>query len=157
MTQKECFKLFEKHFDQIKKEFLAHKIQAKLDQHDFSDGAGTYVKGEWYAIGVSIIDYKGHNENTFPTLYKILEKFPYKMNCAFMIVEPNTSIGTHKDKEGGWRYQLCLDDGGGDNSGLDYCFVNENGWPQTETHIFKTGNSIIIQPGKMMELPVLNI
>ena len=40
MTQKECFKLFEKHFDQIKKEFLAHKIQAKLDQHDFSDGAG---------------------------------------------------------------------------------------------------------------------
>jgi hypothetical protein len=71
------------------------------------------------------------------------------MNCAFMIVEPNTSIGTHKDKEGGWRYQLCIDDGGGDNSGLDYCFVNEQGWPQTETHIFKTGNSLVIQPGKM--------
>jgi len=36
MTQKECFKLFEKHFDQIKQEFLAHNIKAKLDQHDFS-------------------------------------------------------------------------------------------------------------------------
>ena len=83
MTQKECFKLFEKHFDQIKKEFLAHKIQAKLDQHDFSDGAGTYVQGEWYAIGVSCINKKVQEESTYPTLYKILEKFPYTIffNC----------------------------------------------------------------------------
>ena len=29
-----------------------------------------------------------------------------------------------------------------------FCFVNKQGWPQTETHIFKTGNSLIIQPGK---------
>ena len=70
------------------------------------------------------------------------------MNCAFMIVEPNTSIGTHRDREGGWRYQLCIDDGGGDQSGIDYSFINKDGWPQIETHIFKTGNSIVIQPGK---------
>ena len=65
-----------------------------------------------------------------------------------MIVESNTSIGTHKDREGGWRYQLCIDDGGGDQSGIDYSFINKDGWPQIETHIFKTGNSIVIQPGK---------
>tara|TARA_E500000318_G_scaffold26530_1_gene26568 strand:+ start:1599 stop:2216 length:618 start_codon:yes stop_codon:yes gene_type:complete len=149
MRQQDCFKLFDKHFNHIKQEFLNHKNQTKLNQHDFSDGAGTYVKGEWYAIGISCMDIKVQNEKLYPILYSILNKFPYKMNCAFMVVEPNTSIGTHKDKEGGWRYQLCIDDGGGDNSGLDYCFVNKDGWPQTETHIFKTGNSIVIQPGIM--------
>ena len=148
MTQKECFKLLKKHFDQIKQEFLNHKNQTKLNQGDFSDGAGTYVKGEWYAVGISCMDTKVQNPKLYPTLYSILEKFPYKMNCAFMIVEPNTSIGTHKDREGGWRYQLCIDDGGGDQSGIDYSFINKDGWPQIETHIFKTGNSIIIQPGK---------
>ena len=44
MTQKECFKLFEKHFDQIKQEFLAHNIKAKLDQHDFSEEIYIYVQ-----------------------------------------------------------------------------------------------------------------
>ena len=102
MTQKECFKLFEKHFDQIKKEFLAHKIQAKLDQHDFSDGAGTYVKGKWYAIGISSGKRKVQHNKQYPVLYSILDKFKYKMNCAIMVVKPNTSIGTHRDKEGGF-------------------------------------------------------
>ena len=148
MTQKECFNLLKKHFDQIKQEFLNHKNQTKLNQGDFSDGAGTYVKGEWYAVGISCMDTKVQNPKLYPTLYSILEKFPYKMNCAFMIVEPNTSIGTHKDREGGWRYQLCIDDGGGDQSGIDYSFINKDGWPQIETHIFKTVNSIVIQPGK---------
>ena len=148
MTQKECFNLLKKHFDQIKQEFLNHKNQTKLNQGDFSDGAGTYVKGEWYAVGISCMDTKVQDPKLYPTLYSILAKFKYKMNCAIMVVKPNTSIGTHRDKEGGWRYQLCLDDGGGKNSGLDYCFVNKDGWAQTETHIFQTGNSIIIQPGK---------
>ena len=34
MTQKECFKLFEKHFDQIKQEFLAHNIKVSTE-NDF--------------------------------------------------------------------------------------------------------------------------
>jgi hypothetical protein len=148
MTQKECFNLFDQHFDQIKQEYFNHKNPALLTQHDFSDGAGTYVEGNWYAIGISSGKRKVQHNKQYPVLYSILDKFKYKMNCAIMVVKPNTSIGTHRDKEGGWRYQLCLDDGGGDNSGLDYCFVNKQGWPQTETHIFKNGNSIIIQPGK---------
>ena len=148
MTQKECLNLFDQHFDQIKQEYFNHKNPALLTQHDFSDGAGTYVEGNWYAIGITSGKRKVQHNKQYPVLYSILDKFKYKMNCAIMVVKPNTSIGTHRDKEGGWRYQLCLDDGGGDNSGLDYCFVNKQGWPQTETHIFKNGNSIIIQPGK---------
>ncbi len=146
--QQECFKLFEKHFNQIRQEYFNHKNPPLLTQHDFSDGAGTYVEGNWYAVGISSGDRKVQDVKTYPVLYSILDKFSYKMNCAFMIVKPQTSIGTHKDREGGWRYQLCIDDGGGDNSGLNYAYVNENGWPQTETHTFKDGNSVIIQPGK---------
>lgn len=148
MTQKECFKLFDKHYDQIKHEYLNHKNPALLTQHDFSDGAKTYVEGNWYAVGISSGDRKVNNVKTYPILYSILDQFKYKMNCAFMIVKPNTSIGTHRDREGGWRYQLCIDDGGGDQSGLDYMYCNEQGWPQTETHIFKNGDSIIIKPGQ---------
>ena len=77
MTQKECFNLLKKHFDQIKQEFLNHKNQTKLNQGDFSDGAGTYVKGEWYAVGISCMDTKVQNPKLYPTLYSILEKFPY--------------------------------------------------------------------------------
>ena len=89
MTQKECFKLLKNHFDEIKQEFLNHKNQTKLNQGDFSDGAGTYVKGEWYAVGISCMDTKVQKPELYPTLYSIPEKFPYKMNCAFMIVEPS--------------------------------------------------------------------
>ena len=64
MTQKECFKLFDQHFDQIKQEYLNHKNPALLTQHDFSDGAGTYVEGNWYAIGISSEETKGQDIKT---------------------------------------------------------------------------------------------
>ena len=135
-------------YSSIVKEYHSHKNPTYLTQHDFSDGADTYVEGNWYALGISSGDIKGQDPSQYPILYSILDEFPYKMNCAFMIVKPNTKVGTHRDREGGWRYQLCIDDGGGNDSGLDYSYVNDNGWPQQETHIFKNGNSIIIQPGK---------
>ena len=148
--QKTCFEIFKTHYKSIAEEYQNHKNPTYLDQHDFSDGADTYVEGTWYAVGISSEDRKVQEESTYPILYSILDKFPYKMNCAFMVVKPNTTIGNHKDKEGGWRYQLTIDDGGGDNSGINYTYVNEEGWPQQETHIFKNGNSVIIQPGKQL-------
>jgi len=73
MTQKECFKLFDKHYDQIKHEYLNHKNPALLTQHDFSDGAKTYVEGNWYAVGISSGDRKVNNIEQYPILYSILE------------------------------------------------------------------------------------
>ena len=143
MTQKECFKLFDKHYDQIKHEYLNHKNPALLTQHDFSDGAKTYVEGNWYAVGISSGDRKVNNVKTYPILYSILRRFPYKTNVAIMTVGPDTKIGNHTDNEGGWRYQMCLEDGGGDQSGM---YVLNLDTQKQELYTWKTGEAFVFQP-----------
>ena len=85
---------------------------------DFDDKSGDYVNGEWQALGIQSGEHEGQSFNDYPMLYSILRKFPYKTLVSIMTVGPNTKIGNHTDNEGGWRYQLCLDDGGGDQSGM---------------------------------------
>ena len=75
--------------------------------------------------------------------HKKIRKFPYKTNVAFMTVGQNTKIGNHKDSEGGWRYQLCIDDGGGDQSGMYYKDVETK---EKKLHIWKNGETFIFQP-----------
>ena len=60
-----------------------------------------------------------------------------------MTVGPNTKIGNHTDNEGGWRYQLCLDDGGGDQSGM---YVMNLETRKQELYTWKTGDAFVFQP-----------
>ena len=72
-----------------------------------------------------------------------IRKFPYKTNVAIMTVGPGTRIGNHTDDEGGWRYQLCLDDGGGHNSGM---YVKNLQTKKQELYTWKSGEAYIFQP-----------
>ena len=162
--QGECFKLLDKHFEEIKHEFNSQPNKVFLDPEDFSDGVrglpndytdkdqfypgdtdhqGDYVQGEWRALGIQAGDNEGQSFNDYPMLYTILRKFPYKTNVAFMTVGQNTKIGNHIDDEGGWRYQLCIDDGGGDQSGMYYKDVETK---EKKLHIWKNGETFIFQP-----------
>ena len=60
-----------------------------------------------------------------------------------MTVGPDTKIGNHRDSEGGWRYQMCIDDGGGDQSGMYYKDVETK---EKKLHIWKTGDAFVFQP-----------
>ena len=60
-----------------------------------------------------------------------------------MTVGPNTKIGNHTDNEGGWRYQMCLDDGGGDQSGM---YVMNLETKKQELYTWKTGEAFVFQP-----------
>ena len=60
-----------------------------------------------------------------------------------MTVGPGTRIGNHTDDEGGWRYQLCLDDGGGHNSGM---YVKNLQTKKQELYTWKSGEAYIFQP-----------
>ena len=102
-----------------------------------------YVQGEWKALGIGSADHEAQSFNDYPMLYSILRKFPYKTNIAIMTVGPNTKIGNHRDSEGGWRYQMCIDDGGGDQSGMYYKDVETK---EKKLHIWKTGDSFVFQP-----------
>ena len=125
--QGQCFLQLEKYFEEIKHEFDSQPNKTFLEPEDFSDSvrglpddfddkSGDYVSGEWKALGIQSGDHEGQKFEDYPILYSILRKFPYKTNVAIMTVGPNTKIGNHTDNEGGWRYQLCLEDGGGTNS-----------------------------------------
>ena len=154
--QGECFRLLDKHFEDIKQEYLSQPNKVFLHPEDFSDGVrgsredftdtdrpGDYVKGDWRALGISSGEHEGQSDRDYPVLYSILRKFPYKTNVAFMVVGPNTSIGTHTDKEGGWRYQLCMDDGGGTDSGMFYQDLDTK---EKILHTWKTGDAFVFQP-----------
>ena len=60
-----------------------------------------------------------------------------------MTVGPNTKIGNHTDNEGGWRYQMCLDDGGGNQSGMYVMNLQTN---RQELYTWKTGEAFVFQP-----------
>ena len=120
--QGECFTQLEKYWSEIKHEFDSQSSKTFLQPEDFSDSvrglpddfddkSGDYVHGEWQALGIHSGDKELQDFNDYPMLYSMLRKFPYKTNVAIMIVGPDTKIGNHTDNEGGWRYQLCLDDG----------------------------------------------
>jgi hypothetical protein len=152
--QGECFKLLDKHCKEIRHEFNSQPNKTFLNPEDFSDGvrgspddfedgSGDYVQGEWKALGILSGDNEGQPFNDYPMLYTILRKFPYKTNVAFMTVGPNTKIGNHKDDEGGWRYQLCIDDGGGTQSGM---YVTNLKNKKQELYTWKTGEAFIFQP-----------
>jgi hypothetical protein len=156
--QGECFRLLEQNFEKIRQEYINKQDKIFLDPEDFSDGVrgladdfsdtdrpGDYVKGDWRALGISSGEHEGQAYENFPTLYDILRKFPYKTNVAFMVVGPNTSIGTHQDDEGGWRFQMCFDDGGGDDSGMYYQDLITK---EKRLHTFKTGNQFAFKPGE---------
>ena len=64
-----------------------------------------------------------------------------------MTVGPNTKIGNHTDNEGGWRYQLCLDDGGGDQSGMHVMNLETK---QQDLMLWKTGEAYVFQPDKQL-------
>ena len=145
-NQEECFRLLKKHYKKIKREYLKFNNKVFAEAKDFSQDVQYVNGGTWNAMGIYICDKKLQDEKSFPTLYKILDNFPYKMIVSFMVVGAGTEIGEHIDKEKGWKYHITLDDGGGDNSGMDYNFINNNGWPQIETHIFKEGETITFKP-----------
>ena len=153
--QGECFRQLDKHWLDIKHEFDSQPNKVFLDPEDFSDSvrglpddfddrSGVYVHGEWRALGIQSGDHEGQSFNDYPMLYSILRKFPYKTNVAIMTVGPNTKIGNHTDNEGGWRYQMCLDDGGGDQSGM---WVMNLDTKQQELMTWKTGKAYVFQPG----------
>jgi len=150
-----CFKKLEKHHTQITHEFNSHKNKRFLEPEDFSDSvrgapedfdnkSGDYVHGEWQALPICIDNKNMQSNNDYPMLYDILKHFPYKINVAIMQVGPNTQIGNHTDNEGGWRYQMCLDDGGGDESGM---YVMNLKTKQQDLHTWRTGHAYIFQPG----------
>ena len=60
-----------------------------------------------------------------------------------MTVGPNTKIGNHKDSEGGWRYQLCIDDWGGTDSGM---YVHGSRDQEKSTAHWKSGDAFVFQP-----------
>jgi hypothetical protein len=153
--QGECFRQLDKHWQDIKHEFDSQPNKTFLDPEDFSDSvrglpddfddrSGDYVHGEWRALGIQSGDHEGQSFNDYPMLYSILRKFPYKTNVAIMTVGANTKIGNHTDNEGGWRYQMCLDDGGGDQSGM---WVLNLDTKEQELMTWKTGEAYVFQPG----------
>ena len=144
--QEKCFILLKKHYKKIKREYLKFNNKVFAEAKDFSQDVQYVNGGTWNAMGIYICDKKLQDEKSFPTLYKILDNFPYKMIVSFMVVGAGTEIGDHTDKEKGWKYHITLDDGGGSNSGMDYNFINNKGWPQIETHIFKEGETITFKP-----------
>ena len=162
--QGECFKKLDKHFEEIRHEFFSQSNKIFLSPEDFSNSVrgepqdytdedffykgdterrGDYVQGEWKALGIATGDHEYQNFNDYPMLYSILRKFPYKTNVAIMTVGANTKIGNHRDSEGGWRYQMCIEDGGGDQSGMYYKDVETK---EKKLHIWKTGDAFIFQP-----------
>jgi len=152
--QGECFRQLEKHWQNIKHEFDSQTNKVFLDPEDFSDSvrgkpddfdnkSGDYVHGEWQALGIQSGEKELQDFNDYPMLYSILRKFPYKTNVAIMTVGPNTQIGNHTDNEGGWRYQMCLDDGGGDDSGMYVLNLVSN---QQELYTWKSGQAFVLQP-----------
>ena len=145
-NQEECFRLLKKHYKKIKREYLKFNNKVFAEAKDFSQDVQYVNGGTWNAMGIYICDKKLQDEKSFPTLYKILDNFPYKMIVSFMVVGAGTEIGDHTDKEKGWKYHITLDDGGGSDSGMDYNFINNEGWPQIETHIFKEGETITFKP-----------
>ena len=145
-NQEKCFRLLKKHYKKIKREYLKFNNKVFAEAKDFSQDVQYVNGGTWNAMGIYICDNKLQDEKSFPTLYKILDNFPYKMIVSFMVVGAGTEIGEHTDKEKGWKYHITLDDGGGNNSGMDYNFINNKGWPQIETHIFKEGETITFKP-----------
>ena len=144
--QEKCFILLKKHYKKIKREYLKFNNKVFAEAKDFSQDVQYVNGGTWNAMGIYICDKKLQDEKSFPTLYKILDNFPYKMIVSFMVVGAGTEIGDHTDKEKGWKYHITLDDGGGSDSGMDYNFINNKGWPQIETHIFKEGETITFKP-----------
>ena len=145
-NQEKCFRLLKKHYKKIKREYLKFNNKVFAEAKDFSQDVQYVNGGTWNAMGIYICDKKLQDEKSFPTLYKILDNFPYKMIVSFMVVGAGTEIGDHTDKEKGWKYHITLDDGGGSDSGMDYNFINNEGWPQIETHIFKEGETITFKP-----------
>ena len=152
--QGECFTQLEKYWSEIKHEFDSQSSKTFLQPEDFSDSvrglpddfddkSGDYVHGEWQALGIHSGDKELQDFNDYPMLYSMLRKFPYKTNVAIMIVGPDTKIGNHTDNEGGWRYQLCLDDGGGDQSGVHVMNLETR---KQELYTWKTGEAFIFQP-----------
>jgi hypothetical protein len=152
--QGECFTQLEKYWSEIKHEFDSQSSKTFLQPEDFSDSvrglpddfddkSGDYVHGEWQALGIHSGDKELQDFNDYPMLYSMLRKFPYKTNVAIMIVGPDTKIGNHTDNEGGWRYQLCLDDGGGDQSGMHVMNLETR---KQELYTWKTGEAFIFQP-----------
>ncbi len=152
--QGECFLQLDKHWQDIRHEFESQPNKTFLDPEDFSDSvrglpedfddrSGDYVSGEWRALGIQSGDHEGQSFNDYPMLYSILRKFPYKTNVAIMTVGANTKIGNHTDNEGGWRYQMCLDDGGGDQSGM---WVKNLETGKQELMTWKTGEAYVFQP-----------
>ena len=144
--QEKCFILLKKHYKKIKREYLKFNNKVFAEAKDFSQDVQYVNGGTWNAMRIYICDKKLQDEKSFPTLYKILDNFPYKMIVSFMVVGAGTEIGDHTDKEKGWKYHITLDDGGGSDSGMDYNFINNKGWPQIETHIFKEGETITFKP-----------
>ena len=162
--QGDCFQKLDKHFEEIRHEYLSQPNKVFLSPEDFSNSVrgesqdytdedffykgdterkGDYVQGEWKALGIGSADHEAQSFNDYPMLYSILRKFPYKTNIAIMTVGPNTKIGNHRDSEGGWRYQMCIDDGGGDQSGMYYKDVETK---EKKLHIWKTGDAFVFQP-----------
>jgi hypothetical protein len=152
--QGECFTQLEKHWSEIKHEFDSQSNKKFLEPEDFSDSvrglpedfddaSGDYVHGEWQALAVYIGDREQQSFNDYPMLYSILRKFPYKINVAIMTVGSDTKIGNHTDNEGGWRYQLCLDDGGGVQSGMHVMNLDTR---KQEPMTWKTGEPYVFQP-----------
>jgi hypothetical protein len=152
--QGQCFQQLEKYFEEIKHEFDSQPNKIFLDPEDFSDSvrglpddfddkSGDYVHGQWKALGVQSGKHEGQSFNDYPMLYSILRKFPYKTNVAIMTVGPDTKIGNHTDNEGGWRYQLCIDAGGGTDSGMYYMDIETK---KKALHIWKSGDAFVFQP-----------
>ena len=152
--QGECFRQLEKHWQNIKHEFDSQSNKVFLDPEDFSDSvrgkpddfdnkSGDYVHGEWQALGIQSGEKELQDFNDYPMLFTLLRKFPYKTNVAIMTVGPNTQIGNHTDNEGGWRYQMCLDDGGGSDSGM---YVLNLGSKEQELYTWKSGRAFVFQP-----------
>jgi hypothetical protein len=165
--QGECFQKLEKHFEEIRHEYLSQPNKTFLSKDFFyksnpdprakpskmenysnvflgddPDPRLEPTKGEWKILGIGCGKHEGQSFSDYPMLYSILRKFPYKINVAFMVVGPGTKIPKHKDDEGGWRYQMCIDDGG-NQSGMYYKDV-ETG--TEKLHNWKTGEAFIFQP-----------
>ena len=156
--QGECLKKLEKHHIQITHEFNSQKNKVFLQPEDFSDSvrglpedfddkSGDYVHGEWEALVISVGAKELQSFNDYPLLYSILRQFPHKMIVAIMSVGGNTQIGNHTDDEGGWRYQMCLNDGGGNQSGMHVMNLDTK---KQDLHTWKTGHSYVFEPGKQL-------
>tara|TARA_Y100000758_G_scaffold291349_1_gene245659 strand:+ start:233 stop:871 length:639 start_codon:yes stop_codon:yes gene_type:complete len=145
--QGECFQKIDKHFNEIRYEYQSQPNKTFLSKDFFYEGDSDSrlqpTKGEWKILGIGSGEREGQSFNDYPMLYSILRKFPYKTNVAFMIVGPNTKIGNHKDDEGGWRYQMCIDDGGGNQSGMYYKDIKTE---KKKLHIWKTEEAFVFQP-----------